>query len=65
MNEQDLDIAYTAVCRALGEVGPAHAERFLAMLCLGLLVRSDDAQAVLALVESVKARCADGGPGVR
>lgn len=59
MSEQELDVAYTALCRALGEVGPAQAERFLAMLSLALLVRCDGADEVLPLIESVKARCGD------
>lgn len=59
MTEQELDVAYTALCRALGEVGPANAERFLAMMCLGLMVRSECAGDVLPLIESVRGRCAD------
>ncbi|KQT09321.1 hypothetical protein [Ramlibacter sp. Leaf400] len=59
MTEQELDVAYTALCRALGEAGPANAERFLAMMCLGLMVRCEQPQEVLALIESVRGRCAD------
>ncbi|TFZ07165.1 hypothetical protein EZ313_11285 [Ramlibacter henchirensis] len=59
MNEQELDVAYTALCHALGDVGPAQAERFLAMLCMGLLVRCERTQEVLPLIESVRDRCRD------
>ncbi|TFY98211.1 hypothetical protein [Ramlibacter humi] len=59
MNDQDLDIAYTAICHALGEVGPENAQRFLAMLCLALMARSDSAGDVLPLIESVRARSVD------
>jgi hypothetical protein len=62
VNEQELDVAYTALCRALGDVGPAQAERFLAMLCMGLLVRCERAQDVLPLIESVRRNCQDEPP---
>jgi hypothetical protein len=56
MTDPDLDAAYTAVCHALAQAGPQHAERFLAMLCLSLLVRFDSADEVLPVIESVRAR---------
>jgi hypothetical protein len=59
MTDQELDAAYTAVCRALGEVGEANAQRFLAMLSLALIARCGDGQEVLAVVEQVRARCGD------
>lgn len=57
MNDAELDRSYTALCRALGEVGPERSELLLAMVALGLIARSDDAQAVLALVERARERC--------
>jgi hypothetical protein len=56
MTDQDLDGAYTAVCNALADVGPQHAERFLSMLCLALLVRIESADEVLPVIESVRQR---------
>lgn len=60
MSEQELDVAYTALCRALGDVGPEQAERFLAMLAMGLLVRFERADEVLPLIASVREQCAGG-----
>jgi len=54
MTEQELDLAYTALCRALGEVGPEQSERFLAMLAMGLIVRCERADEVLPLIDSVR-----------
>jgi hypothetical protein len=56
MTDQDLDLAYTAVCNALAAAGPQRSERLLAMLCLALLVRIDCAEDVLPLIESVRQR---------
>ena len=61
MTDSDLDLCYTAVCKALGEAGPAQSERLLAMLVLALMVREDDAGEVLALIERVRTRCLDDG----
>ena len=60
MTPEDLDTTYTALCNALAQAGPEQAERFLAMLCLALLVEFDDAGQVLPLIESVRQRCGDG-----
>lgn len=57
MTEQDLDAAYTALCNGLAEAGEPRAQRFLAMLCMALLVEFDSAQEVLPLIESVRQRC--------
>lgn len=57
MTGDDLDRGYTALCRALGEVGPRRSELLLAMLALGLMARSDDVDGVLALVERARERC--------
>jgi hypothetical protein len=56
MTDAELDASYTAICHALSEVGEAQAQRFLAMLCLALLVRQDDAGEVLQLIEQVQVR---------
>ena len=50
MNEADLDRAYTALCRALGDVGPGRSELLLSMVCLALMARSEDAGPVLELI---------------
>jgi hypothetical protein len=63
MTNQDLDASYTALCRAMSEVGPDKATMFLAMLCLSLVSRSDDAAQVLALIDRAKTGCLDCGPG--
>lgn len=50
MNDTDLDRTYTALCQALGEVGPARSELLLAMLALALMARAGSADEVVALV---------------
>ena len=62
LGDADLDRAYTALCRALGDVGPQRSELLLAMVALALVARADDADAVLALVERARARCLQGEP---
>ena len=67
MNEQELDHAYTTLCNALAEVGEPHAQRLLAMVCLGLMARQADPAEVLALISRAKEQCLsadprDGGP---
>lgn len=57
MNEADLDRSYTALCQALGDVGPQRSELLLAMVALGLMARADDTEAVLALLERARERC--------
>jgi len=59
VSEQELDQAYTAICRALGEVGPENAQRFLAMLSMALVVRCERADEVMPLIASVRESCAD------
>lgn len=61
MTEQDLDVAYTALCRALGEVGPEQAQRFLAMLTMALVVRCERADEVLPLIDSVRGSLSPAG----
>ena len=50
MNDADLDRSYTALCRALADVGPQRSELLLAMVALGLIARSEAAEDVLALI---------------
>jgi hypothetical protein len=57
MSEPDLDRSYTALCRALGEVGPQRSELLLAMVALGLMARVGDADDVVALVARSRERC--------
>jgi hypothetical protein len=57
MNEADLDRSYTALCEALGEVGPERSELLLAMVALGLMAKSPDAEEVLALLARSRERC--------
>jgi hypothetical protein len=57
MNDVDLDRSYTALCNALGEVGQTRSELLLAMVALGLMSRSDNAQEVLEVVERARERC--------
>jgi hypothetical protein len=57
MTEADLDRSYTALCRALGEVGPVRSELLLAMIALALMARADDAGEVLALLARSRERC--------
>ena len=57
MTDEDLDRSYTALCEALGAVGEANAALFLAMLCLALMARSDEADDVLPLIATARAQC--------
>jgi hypothetical protein len=54
MTPHDLDQSYTALCHALGDVGEANAQEFLAMLSLSLIARASDAAEVLALIENAR-----------
>jgi hypothetical protein len=60
MNDIDLDRSYTALCQALGEVGQEQGQLLLAMVALGLIARSEDAQEVLDLVDRARERCLRG-----
>lgn len=62
MNDADLDRSYTALCHALGAVGPGRSELLLAMVALGLMARSERADEVLALVERARERCLNNPP---
>ena len=57
MTEAELDRSYTALCRALGEVGPARSEMLLAMVALALLARAPDAGEVESLLARARERC--------
>jgi len=50
MNDRDLDECYTALCQALYSAGEEKAQLLLATLSLSLLVREQNAQAVLTLI---------------
>jgi len=64
MTDAELDRSYTALCQALGEVGPQRAELLLAMVALGLIARSEAPEEVLALVARVREHClAEPPPG--
>lgn len=67
MNEADLDRSYTALCQALGDVGPERSQVLLAMVALALMARAENATEVLALVARSRERCladevSQGGP---
>lgn len=57
MTDADLDRSYTALCHALGDVGPQRSELLLAMVALGLIARSERTDDVLALVAKARERC--------
>ena len=57
MNEVDLDRSYTALCEALGDVGPQRSELLLAMVALALMARAPQAQEVLEIVARSRERC--------
>ena len=59
MNDADLDRSYTALCLALGDVGPRRSEMLLAMVALALMARAEDAQEVERLVARARERCLD------
>jgi hypothetical protein len=60
MTEVELDRSYTALCQALGEVGPQRSELLLAMVALALIAGSDDADEIVALVARARDRCLEG-----
>lgn len=57
MSEADLDRSYTALCQALGDVGPQRSELLLAMVALGLMAKTADGDEVLGLVARARERC--------
>jgi hypothetical protein len=50
MNDADLDRSYTALCQALGAVGPGRSEMLLAMVALALMARCGGADEIVTLV---------------
>ena len=56
MNEADLDRSYTALCQALGDVGPQRSELLLAMVALALVARAPQAGEVLDIVAGSRER---------
>jgi hypothetical protein len=60
MTDAELDRSYTALCHALGDVGPQRSELLLAMVALALIARSDDPEEVVALVTRSRDRCLEG-----
>ena len=50
MGSDHLDLCYTALCEALGRVGPNQTPLLLATLSLALIAQQSDAQRVLELV---------------
>lgn len=62
MTDEELDQAYTALCTGMAEVGEANAQRFLAVLCMGLLVRVDRGAEVLELIDVARQRCVEPQP---
>lgn len=57
MTDAELDRCYTAMCHALGEVGPQRSELLLAMVALALVARADSADEIVSLVERSRDRC--------
>lgn len=57
MNGAELDRSYTALCHALGAVGPQRSELLLAMVALALIARSADADEIVQIVERARDRC--------
>lgn len=57
MTDTDLDRSYTALCQALGQVGPQRSELLLAMLALALLARAPAADDVVDLIARTRDRC--------
>jgi hypothetical protein len=57
MNESDLDRSYSALCKALGDVGEQRSELLLGMLTLALMARAQHADDVLALIARSRDRC--------
>lgn len=56
MTEGELDRSYTALCQALGDVGPERSELLLAMVALGLMAKAQDAGEVLRLLARARER---------
>ena len=57
MTDTDLDQSYSTLCTSLGNVGEPQSPLFLAMLCLSLISRFDNAGEVMALIRSAEQQC--------
>ena len=57
MKPEDLDASYTALCKALGEVGQDNANLFLAMVSLSLISQSNVPDKVLQMIDEARAQC--------
>lgn len=57
MSDAELDRSYTALCQALGAVGPQRSEMLLAMLALALMARAGTAEEVVELIARSRDRC--------
>lgn len=54
MTDEQLDAAYTEVCRALTEAGEARAELFLGRLVLALMHELDDPERIARAVATAR-----------
>jgi hypothetical protein len=52
MNEHDLDLAYTALCRTMTHLGESRATEFLTRFALLALVRLEDAATAQAMIDA-------------
>ena len=57
MNPEELDTSYTALCKALGEVGQQNSALFLAMVSLSFMSQSDAPNAVLQMIAEARLQC--------
>ena len=57
MTDAELDRSYTALCRALGDVGPQRSELLLAMVALALMAQAGDIDAVERVLATARERC--------
>ena len=57
MNPDDLDTSYTALCKALGDVGQDNAALFLAMVSLSLMSQSSEPAGVLQMIVEARRQC--------
>ena len=57
MTDAELDRSYTALCQALGAVGPERSQMLLAMLALALMTRAGTADEVVELIARSRDRC--------
>ena len=57
MSPENLDTSYTALCKALGDVGQDKAALFLAMLSLSLMSQSNAPDAVMQMIAEARLQC--------